>query len=153
MASTKVITAQYINFIAEEVIDNFGGSYQNIQTLGKTWRQQMPYNPATERFILKQTSLFLRMLDIRDLGNFNMMYKVCYNIADHISKYLAKKSPDLTRKVVADKVLNDIFFESEYFVPRFQKSYKRPIDMENEHFVATNPGVVAMYQAIKSKQH
>lgn len=153
MASTKVITAQYINFIAEEVIDNFGGSYQNYQTLGKTWRQQMPYNPATERFILKQTSLFLRMLDIRDLGNFNMMYKVCYNIADHISKYLAKKSPDLTREVVADKVLNDIFFESEYFVPRFQKSYKRPIDIENKHFVANNPGVVAMYQAIKNKQH
>jgi len=153
MATTKIITAQYISFIADEVIDKFGGSYQNIQTLGKTWRQQMPYNPATEEFILQQSNLFLRLLDVRDQGNFNMMYKVCFNIADHVSKYIVKKSPDLDRRTVTDKVLNDIFFNSERFVSKFKKAYKRPIDLTDERYVAYNPGVVAMYRAIHNKQH
>ena len=152
MASTKVITARYIDFIADEVINKFGGSYQNVQTLGKTWRQQMPYNPATEEFILQQSNLFLRLLDIRDQGNFNMMYKVCYNIAEHVSKYIVKKSPELTRKAVTDKVLNDIFLNSERFVAKFKKAYKRPIDMNDAGYVASNPGVIAMYMAINAKQ-
>ena len=152
MANTKVITAQYIDFIADKVIDKFGGSYQNVQTLGKTWRQQMPYSSNTEEFILQQSNMFLRLLDVRDQGNFNMMYKVCYNIADYVSKYIVRKSPELTRKVVTDKVLNDIFFNSERFVTKFNKAYKRPIDMNNTGYVAANPGVIAMYRAINAKQ-
>ena len=153
MATTKVITAKYVDFIADEVINKFGGSYQNHQTLGRVWRQQMPYRPEIEQFVLQQTKLFLRLQDIRDLGNFNMMYKVCLNIADWVSKYMVKKSPELTREQITKTVLNEIFLNSEYFVPKFKKAYKRPIDTTNEHYVVCNPGVIAMYNAIQNKQH
>ena len=150
MATTRVITAQYIEYIGDKVIDKFGGSYRNYQTDGKIWRQQMPYSPAIEDFLFYQTDLFLRLLDIRDQGNFNMMYKVCFNISDHLSKYLVKKSPELNRKFVTDMVLHKIFLDSDRFKIRFRKSYRRPIDLENTKYVACNPGVIAMYKAVNS---
>ena len=152
MASTGQITARYIEFIAKEVIDQFGGSYQNYETHGKVWRQQMSYNKAVGDFIMRKTALFLDLQDIRDLGNLNMMYKVCYNIAEHLSKYFVKQSPDLTRKLVTTNLLNQLFFDSNRFVRKFQKIYKRPIDVTDTRFVAKNPGVVAMYNAIQAKQ-
>lgn len=148
MASVKVITAQYIEFIAKEVIAQFGGSYQNYQTCGKSWRQKMDYNVRTERFIMDKTRVFLRLLDIHDLGNLNAMYKVCYNISEHLSKYIAKKSPDVSRAMVTEDLLNKLFFDFDLFKSRFKKSYKRPIDTSNAEYVKCNPGVIAMYKAI-----
>lgn len=152
MATKKEITAQYIDFIAEEVINKFGGSYQNKQNFGKSWRQEMPYRLEIERFIIDRTKIFLRLLDVCDSGNINTMYKVCYNISEHVSKYLVKKSSDLTRKEVTDQVLQNIFLRSNFFISKFKKSYKRPIDMSNERFVVTNPGVIAMYKSIQMIQ-
>ena len=148
MASTAQISGRYFEFIATEVVNEFGGSYQNYQTAGKIWRQQFSYSKKTEDFIMHKTRLFLRTQDICDIGNLNMMYKVCYNISKHLSQYLAKKSPDLSQKAVADEVLNKIFFDSDTFVYRFKKSYKKPIDTKNVKWVQSNPGVVAMYNAI-----
>ena len=148
MANTAQISGRYFEFIATEVVNEFGGSYQNYQTAGKIWRQQFSYNKETEDFIMAKTRLFLRTQDIRDLGNFNMMYKVCYNISEHLSKYLVKKSPDLSQAAVTDHVLNEIFFDSDTFVRRFKKAYKKPIDTTNVKWAQCNPGIVAMYKAI-----
>ena len=152
MATTKQITAKYIEFIAKEVINQFGGSYQTYETHGKVWRQQMKYSKIVGDFVMRRTVLFLDLQDIRDLGNLNMMHKVCYNIAEHLSKYFVKQSPELTRKVVTTNLLNQLFFNSGRFVAKFQKIYKRPIDLTNEVFVKSNPGVVAMYKAIQAQQ-
>lgn len=151
MASTKVITAQYIDFIADKVIDEFGGSYQTRQTLGKTWRQKIEYNQHVEDELIFNSKVFLRTLDMRDQGNLNMMYKVCYNIADYLSKYMVKKSPDLSRKIVTDRVMDAIFFESPHFVNKFQKAYKRPLS-DDPNWCACNHGVVAMYNALKQRE-
>lgn len=153
MANYKQITGQYIEFIAKEVINKFGASYQNYPNMGKLWRQKYPYYAEIDAFLIERTNLFLRLLDVRDQGNFNMMYKVCYNIAEHLSKYLVKKSPDLTRENVTDEVLNDIFLESDRFVAKFKKSYKKPLDMNNTQYIVCNPGVVAMYNAIHNKAY
>ena len=78
-------------------------------------------------------------------------YKVCYNIAEYLSKYLIKKSPDLTRAVVTDDLLKQLFLNSDRFVAKFRKAYKRPIDLSNQQYVANNPGVIAMYKAVNQK--
>ena len=152
MATSKQITGQYVEFIGTQVINKFGGSYQTYQTSGKIWRQKMDYRPDVEQYIMLETGVFLRMLDVRDQGNFNMMYKVCYNISEHLSKYLVKKSPDLTRKNVTDTTLHTIFLDADRFVSKFKKAYKKPIDLSNENYVKSNPGVVAMYSAIKNRE-
>ena len=152
MATTKQITAQYVEYIGTQVVNKFGGSYQTYQTLGKTWRQEMLYRQDIENFIMYRTDLFLHLLDVRDQGNFNSMYKVCYNISEHLSKYLIKKSPNLTRQVVTDTTLNKLFLKSPRFIAKFKKAYKKPIDLTNEKYVQCNPGVVAMYNAIKNRE-
>jgi hypothetical protein len=153
MANAKQLTARYIEFIANEVVNNFGGSYQTYDTLGKVWRQKLEYSPKTEQFLIDKTKFFLRMLDGREQSNFNLMYNVCYGIGDYLSKYLIKKSADLIRTCVTDSVVNDVFLTSERFITKFQATYKKPINMENSAYVASNPGVVAMYVAVlNSKQ-
>lgn len=149
MATAKQITAQYIEFIGNQVVDNFGGSYQTFDTMGKIWRQKLDYSPKTEEFLLAKTKLFLRLLDTRAQSNFNLMYNVSHNIGEHLSKYLIKKSADLTRKSVTEYVVNDIFLHSERFVAKFKSTYKKPIDMTNTGYVTSNPGIVAMYNAIQ----
>ena len=153
MASTGAIISQYVNFIGNEVVNKFGGSYQTYESMGRLWRQKMDYDPKVEEFAVLQSKLFLRLLDIRDQGNFNMMYKVCYNIAEYLSKYIVKKSPELTRAKVTDTLLDELFLHSDRFVAKFNKAYKRPIDMSDARYMASNPGVIAMYKAIHGMQH
>lgn len=153
MASKEVITAKYIQFIATEVIQKFGGSYQTYQTIGRVWRQRMDYNQQVENFIIDRTRVFLRLLNECDRGNINLMYKVCGNIAEYLSKYMVKKSPDLLRKDVTNALLHKFFLDSSLFIEKFKKAYKRPIDLQNIKYVQTNPGVVAMYKAINAKQY
>ena len=152
MANANVIFKEYEQTIAKQVIDTFGGSYQTYETLGKTWRQKMDYNPSVESFVLLKTRTFLRGLEQRDKSNINMMYSVCYKISDHLSKYLVKKSPDLTRKTAQDDVMNKIFFNFDLFINKFKHTYRKPINMTNEQYVASNPGVIAMYKAIQSQK-
>lgn len=149
MATTDKIIADYIEFIGKEVVDTFGGSYQNYQTLGKEWRQKIGYTPTIENFIINKTNLFLRLQSVRDKNNFNMMYNLCYDISDHLSNYIVKKSPDLTKKAATNIVWNKIFFNSKAFQARFKKKYKRPIDLSNKEYCKTNPGVVSMYLMIR----
>lgn len=150
MATTKQITGKYIEFIATEVIKSFGGSYQTYETMGKVWRQKLPYTQQIEDFLILKTNVFLAFLDVRDQGNFNLMYKVSYNIAEHLSKYLVKKSPDLTREIVTNTVIEKIFLNSSRFIRRFEKAYKRPINLDDTHYVISNPGVIAMYNFIQT---
>ena len=151
MATAQQFTAKYIEYIGTEVIEQFGGSYQNYQTTGKIWRQKFDYRPEIEDFLLLKSKTFLNLIDMRAQSNFNMMYNLCGNIADHLSKYLVKKSPDLTRKQVASNVMNNIFLNNKKFTMKFESVYKKPIDTSNENYVKSNPGVMAMYNAIQNK--
>ncbi|MBR4624838.1 MAG: hypothetical protein IKO56_04795 [Alphaproteobacteria bacterium] len=152
MANANVIFKEYEQTIAKQVIDTFGGSYQTYKTLGKTWRQKMDYNPSVEDFVILKTRVFLRTLEQRDKSNINMMYSVCYKISDYLSKYLAKKSPDLTRKMAKENMMDKIFFNFNLFVNKFKQTYKKPIDTTKPNYVASNPGVIAMYKAIQSQR-
>ena len=149
MLKTDIITAEYVKFIGTEVINNFGGSYQNYETTGKEWRQKIDYNPVIEDFVICKTNLFLRTRPANVQSDFNMMYNVCYNISDHLSEYLVKKSPDLTRKAAINNVWNKIFFNSKAFQVRFKQTYKRPIDLADKEYCKANQGIVSMYLAVK----
>lgn len=152
MSKSNQITAKYREYIARDVVEKFGASYQNYETIGKVWRQKFPYSAEIEKFIVTDTRVFLRLLDVCDKGNMNMMYKVCYNISEHLSKYFVKKVSGETRENVTQQLLHDFFFDFSLFVEKFKKSYKRPLNTENEQYVKSNPGVVAMYNALQEKQ-
>ena len=153
MARTNDIFLSYRDSISQEVVNTFGGSYQTVETLGKIWRQQMPYNPSIEGFVILKTKTFLRHLEQRDKSNINMMYNVCEKIADYLSKYIAKKSPDLTRKTAIDDIMNKIFFDFDLFVNKFKQTYKKPIDVINQKYVESNPGIIAMAKRINQIQY
>ena len=153
MATAKQYTAKYLEFIGTSVIEKFCGSYQNYATTGKIWRQQVPYEPKIEDFILLKTRLFLNLLDIREQKNFDMIYALCKNIADHLSKYTVKKSETLTRKQAADEILNKIFLNNPVFVEKFKQCYKKkPINMSDALYTQNKPGVVAMYTAMNKQK-
>ena len=143
---------QYKYDISNAVIDKFGGSYQNYETLCKTWRQQMDYRPEIEEFILSNNDIVLvKALPDYAVRDLNCMYGLCNGIAEYLSKYMIKKSVGLTRATVQDEVVNRIFFNSPVFIKHFQARYKKPLDLDNEAWVNANPGVVAMAAALKAK--
>lgn len=150
MPDKKVIVAKYIDFIAAEVVQQYGGSYQTVQSLGKQWRQKMEYRPEIEDFIMQKTKLFLNGLPDNMQGNFNVLYLSCMDMADWVSKYVAKKSPDIKRADVKNQVMDEIFYNSVLRRQKFKKVYSRKlIDLTNQQWVAANPGVVAMYQRLQ----
>lgn len=147
MAKTKQITAEYIKYISQEVVENFGGSYQTYETMGKIWRQELGYKPAVETFVFNKTNLFLHLLDKRDRHDLNSMYNVCDKISNYLSEYLVKKTKILTKDEIKQDSMEKIYFNNNVFVKAFNnKISKRPIDMTNENYVRSNPGVVKMAQ-------
>ena len=142
---------KYVNYIADDVVNKFGGSYQTKESLGKSWRQQMEYNINVENAVIQDTKVWLRLLDNRDQGNLNLMYGVCYDISEHLSKYMVKKSSDLTVEKVTNELLNTLFFNSPHFVSIFKKAYRRPLSNDPK-WCERNRGVIAMYNAIQQRQ-
>jgi hypothetical protein len=149
MPNKKVIVAKYIDFIADAVVGQYGGSYQTVASLGKQWRQKMDYKPGVETFIIEKTKLFLNVLPDNVQSNFNVLYLSCQDMADWVSKYIAKKSPDVKRADVKNQVMDEIFYNSVLRRQKFKKVYRKPIDLNDEQWVAANPGVVAMYQRLQ----
>lgn len=153
MASTKEISAKYNEYISKAVIDKFGGSYVNYQTLRNRWRREMEYRPEIEEFILQETKVFFRLLDICDYGNLNMMYKVSKEMADYLSAYMVRKSENSKRSQVKRQLIDELFLKSNNFVHKFKKSFKdRTIDTTDTQYVKRNPGIVALYASI-SQNH
>ncbi len=148
MPNKKVIVAKYIDFIADAVVGQYGGSYQTVQSLGSQWRQKMEYRPEIEDFIVQKTKLFLNVLPDNIQSNFNVLYLSCMDMADWVSKYVAKKSPDVKRADVKNQVMDAIFYKSVLRRQKFKKVYRKPIDLTNQQWVAANPGVVAMYNVL-----
>lgn len=54
MPTPKQITAQYIENISKEVINNFASSYQTYQSSGGTWHQEIEYKPSIEKFVFEK---------------------------------------------------------------------------------------------------
>lgn len=141
---------EYSEYITDMVISEFGGSYQNRQELRNTWRIKFPYNAEYADFIMLKTKTFLRALPDDNLRDLNFSYRLCQNIADYLSKYMAKgienngNGKNENKKSMNQDVLNQLFFDFDIFVSNFNKRYKKPLDMANDGWVNANPGVVAM---------
>lgn len=144
ITKAEQIVNEYKIFIGKEIVDKFGGSYQTYENLGDTWTQKIRYSNEIKDFIFIKTKLFFRVLDKCYQNNFNMMYKVCNKVANHISPYMLRKSPDLTKENVKDTVLNEIFFDFHLFTAKFKQTYKKPFNISNPNFVVSNPGITAM---------
>ena len=141
---------EYSEYITDMVISEFGGSYQNRQELRNTWRVTFPYSVVCDDFIMLETKTFLRTLPDDNLRDLNFSYRLCQNIADYLSKYMAKgienngNGKNENKKSMNQDVLNRLFFDFDIFVNNFNKRYKKPLDMANTGWVNANPGVVAM---------
>ena len=151
MATQAQLFARYSDFIATELLKKYGGSYQTTQTFSKLWRQQLEYHQSVEDFILATTRVFLLMLPTDTRHNMNLMYTLCYNIADYLSKYTAKKSQEITRKEAATQILEQTFFKLS--TPVFKRIYKKPVNTDNPNYVNSNPGIIAMLEHLNSQQH
>lgn len=146
MANAKQLYCQYTEFIGTRVVDKFGGSYQTAELLGGVWRQKIEYRPDIKDFVIAETKLFLRLLPDENLRDLNVCYLLCDKISDYLSKYIAKESAGLTRKIAMKQLMDELFFNFELFRVKFAKRYKKPLDMNDSGWVNANPGVVAMAQ-------
>ena len=141
---------EYSEYITDMVISEFGGSYQNRQELRNTWRIKFPYSVVCDDFIMLKTKTFLRALPDDNLRDLNFSYRLCQNIADYLSKYMAKgienngNGKNKNKELKTQEVLNQLFFNFDIFVNNFNKRYKKPVDITDDGWVNANPGVVAM---------
>lgn len=141
---------RYTEYITDAVLDEFGGSYTNRQEYRNTWRVQFPYTAECDAFIMQKSRTFLRTLPDCNLRDLNFSYSLCQNIADYLSKYMAKKienngnSKNENKESMKQYLLKELFFDFPVFVVNFNKRYKKPLDMANDDWVNANPGVVVM---------
>lgn len=102
--------------------------------------------------LCRKRGLFLRTLPDNKLHDLNFSYSLCQNIADYLSKYMAKKienngnGKNENKKSMQQNVLKQVFFDFPVFVNNFGERYKKTVDMSNSGWVNANPGVVAMAQ-------
>ncbi len=148
--TSRKIFGEYTKYITDAVLDEFGGSYANRQEYRNTWRVRFPYAAKCEAFIMQKSWTFLRTLPDCNLRDLNFSYSLCQNIADYLSKYMAKKienngnSKNKNKESMKQYLLKELFFEFPVFVANFKKRYKKPLDMANDDWVNANPGVVVM---------
>ena len=148
--TSRKIFGEYTKYITDVVLDEFGGSYANRQEYRNTWRVRFPYAAECEAFIMQKSRTFLRTLPDCNLRDLNFSYSLCQNIADYLSKYMAKKtenngkSKNKNKESMKQYLLKELFFDFPVFVANFKKRYKKPLDMANDDWVNANPGVVVM---------
>lgn len=115
-AASKLFNTSYVPTISELVITKHGPSYENVTTLGKTWRTNIEYKPEIEEFLISRTRLFIRTLDTRDSNSTNPQFlrSLTNMIADYLSKYTARSSQQLTRKKAIQFLTNALYDNFNY---------------------------------------
>ena len=151
MIKAQELLLEYMDFIGPEVLTTFGAPHQTYETLRRAWRYEIPYKPEIEEFLVLKTKVFLHLLPANYRNNLNIMYQLCNKITDHLSKYIVKKDPNLSRAEIEADLMQKIFYHNHSFINKFKRSYAKIIDMNNTFFVGKNPGVIALYQSLKSR--
>lgn len=107
---------QYARNISEHVIETYGGSYQTYQNIGDTWRTCFNYSQKIEDYILRETKLYIRMLNLRDgmATDPNFLYSFVDLISQYLAEYTVRKNPNQTKEAEHKRLQQLLWNENKY---------------------------------------
>lgn len=90
----------FVRYICDEVISEYGASYETQAEVRNKWRDTYKYSPAVEKFLIKRTKLFIAILDVHNPDNSNLgfLHAVINEMADYLSRYTMRKRKGMLRK-------------------------------------------------------
>lgn len=107
---------QYARNISEHVIETYGGSYQTYEALGDSWRTCFTYSPKIEDYALRETKLYIRMLNLRDgmATDPNFLYPLIDLISQYLAEYTVRKNPNQTKEAEYKRLQQLLWDENQY---------------------------------------
>ena len=108
--------SSYTTYISETVIDTYGPSYANQETMRNTWRNQIPYTDEIADFLVFKTHMYIRFLDSRDSNSTNPQFleALAREIADYLSAYTVRNPKHANRKKAKEVLKIELYDESSY---------------------------------------
>lgn len=110
--------ADFIRFITEAVIAQYGPSYATPQSLGNRWRDVIPYSAEVEQFLISQSRLYLRVTNFGDESkatNPGFLKALVNEMADYLSKYTMRAKEGMLRRD-AEKALKRALFDNNSYI-------------------------------------
>ncbi len=97
---------EFVRFISNEVIENFGASYETQAEIRNTWRDKYKYSPVMEKFLIKKAKLFIATLDSKAASTYDLsfLHAVVREITDYLSRYTMRKQIGMLRKEARDEL-------------------------------------------------
>ena len=140
--------SSYTTYISETVIDTYGPSYANQETMRNTWRNQIPYTDEIADFLVFKTHMYIRFLDARDSNSTNPQFlrALTHLMADYLSAYTMHSSAKITRKR-AKEILKKLLYDNSAYIQtllarqelernaresRHKNAYKRPNSIQKK---------------------
>lgn len=107
---------QYARNISEHVIETYGGSYQTYEELGDSWRTCFAYSQEIENYALRETKLYIRMLDLRNgmAKDPNFLYPLIDLISQYLAEYTVRKNPNQTKEAEYERLQQLLWDENQY---------------------------------------
>jgi len=116
---------EYKDYIVQEFIDAFGGSYQTAANMKDVWRDSFIFRPECEKFLLKKTKMFLFFLDNKHINKSPCFLRTLIGkISEYLSKYICKKG--ISRNTCTQQLIKLLFTDDSYTQNKI-KSYQREI--------------------------
>ncbi|MCQ2562135.1 MAG: hypothetical protein MJ158_00745 [Alphaproteobacteria bacterium] len=108
---------QYKKFIVQEIVQQYGKSYQMPEEVGNSWRRTFEYNNEIKDFAILKSKTFLNILpeDKDDLLTCRTFFKLLTRqIADYLSTYAYREKQDANRNEYSAELFRILFTENKH---------------------------------------
>ncbi len=115
-SAAQKLFSEYTQEITRMFLEEFGPSYATQNEVRNTWRHNVAYSEAAQKFLIMQTLVFLRLLNTTNENGHNLQFleKLTKLMADYLSAY-TMRDPDIsTRKQAQKKLQKQLFEESSH---------------------------------------
>lgn len=119
----------YKNWIVEEFVNEFGGSYQTPEQMKDIWRKTFKYAPECENFLEFKTRIFIRILPNEEgISNSPVFLKNFIRlVSDYLSVYIVRKNPELKRNDCANELFERLY---RAYAQRVVNKYQKQKNLE-----------------------
>lgn len=123
--------SNYVNFIVDEIIKEYGKSYQRAEDIKDNWRNILEYSPECEEFLIKKSKFFLRLFPTqnRDFQSPVFLKGIIGLISEYLSIYSARKgvkNRNICTAEIRDKLYSDnphVNIEINRYVKRNEREW------------------------------
>lgn len=115
----------YKQYIVKELVEAFGGSYQNAESMKDVWRTAFVYTPECEKFLIKKTNLFVFLMSGENRTTQGPVFfkNLIGLISEYLSVYISKKG---MARNDCTKELNERLFDKNTHIQSTIKNYIKP---------------------------